>query len=202
MSPGRATARPPDFPGTELLRTRRLRLRGLRYADAFELQALGRDPRATSALLDGPVGNLAEACALVETANRVYRDRPGLGVWRADDAEGFIGFFSLMAELEPGEVEIGTRLLPRAWGRNYALEGGVALCDHAFGTLQLPALHGLCDPRNRSVPPLLARLGFARDGQVEQRGRPALRFVLHRGDWRGIRRRVCTGSAAGPPPGA
>jgi RimJ/RimL family protein N-acetyltransferase len=186
--------RPSDHPGIELLRSRRLRLRGLRYADIFDLQRLGRDPRTTQALLDAPVDDVATACALIETANRVYRERPGLGVWRADDERGaFVGFFSLMAELDPDEVEIGTRLLPGAWGRGYALEGGAALCDHAFGTLHLPALLGLCDPRNRPVPPLLARLGFVADGETEQFGHRALRFVLRREDWRGIRRRTGRG---------
>lgn len=178
-----------DYPGAELLRTRRLRLRGLRYADLFDLQRLGRDERVSQALLDAPVDDIAGACALVDTANRVYRDKPGLGVWRADDDRGFIGFFSLMAELDPDEVEIGTRLLPRAWGRGYALEAGAALCEHAFGALRLPALIGLCDPRNRSVPPLLMRLGFVADGETEQFGNPALRFRLRREDWNGVRRR-------------
>lgn len=187
-----------DFPGEELLRTRRMRLRGLRYADIFELQHLGRDARVGRALLDAPVDTVAGACALVDTANRVYRDRPGLGLWRADDEHGaFIGFFSLMAEIDPREVEIGTRLLPRAWGRGYALEGGAALCGHAFTTLGLPALLGLCDPANRSVPPLLGRLGFVADGETEQFGNRALRFVLRREDWRGIRRRARDGQGAG-----
>ncbi|MCL1636175.1 GNAT family N-acetyltransferase [Luteimonas sp. SX5] len=189
--PAPASPRAQDYPGAELLRTRRLRLRGLRYADIFELQRLGRDPRASQALLDAPVDNVAAACALIDNANRVYRERPGLGVWRADDEHGaFIGFFSLMAELDPDEVEIGTRLLPGAWGRGYALEAGAALCEHAFATLRLPRLIGMCDPRNRSVPPLLMRLGFAADGEAEQFGRRALRFVLRREDWRGIRHRV------------
>lgn len=180
-----------DYPGAEYLRSRRLRLRGLRYADIFDLQALGRDARTTQALLDAPVDSVAAACALIDTANRVYRERPGLGVWRADDERGaFIGFFSLMAEFDPAVVEIGTRLLPRAWGRGYALEGGAALCAHAFDTLRLPALVGLCAPENRSVPPLLARLGFVADGETEQFGHRALRFVLRRADWRGVRRRV------------
>jgi RimJ/RimL family protein N-acetyltransferase len=179
-----------DYPGTELLRTRRMRLRGLRYADVFDLQQLGRDARVTRALIDAPVDSVLAACVLIDTANRVYRERPGLGAWRADDERGaFIGFFSLMAEVGL-EVKIGTRLLPRAWGRGYALEGGAALCAHAFDTLQLPSLVGLCDPRNRSVPPLLARLGFVADGETEQFGNRALRFVLRREDWRGIRRRV------------
>lgn len=179
-----------DYPGEEFLRTRRLRLRGLRYADMFELQRLGRDARVSQALLDAPVDDIAGACALIDAANRIYRERPGLGVWRADDDQGFIGFFSLMAELDPDEVEIGTRLLPRAWGRGYALEAGAALCEHAFGTLWLPRLIGMCDPDNRSVPPLLMRLGFVADGEAEQFGRRALRLMLKREDWRGVRRRT------------
>lgn len=183
-----------DYSGAELLRTRRLRLRGLRYADMFDLQRLGRDRRTTQALLDAPVDTVAGACALIETANRIYRERPGLGLWRTDDERGeFIGFFSLMAEFDPAEVEIGTRLLPRAWGRGYALEGGAALCVHAFDTLRLPVLVGLCDPRNRAVPPLLARLGFVADGEAEQFGNRALRFVLRREDWRGVLRRTRSG---------
>ncbi|MBB6600453.1 GNAT family N-acetyltransferase [Luteimonas sp. MC1825] len=179
-----------DHPGDPFLHTRRMTLRGLRHADVFDLQRLGRDARVTQALLDAPVDDIASACALVDLANRIYRERPGLGVWRADDAHGFLGFFSLMAELAPGEVEIGTRLLPRAWGRGYALEGGAALCAHAFETLRLPTLVGRCDPANRSVPPLLMRLGFVPAGEVMQRGRPALELRLARGDWRGVRRRA------------
>lgn len=187
----------PTLPADELLRTRRLVLRGLRPSDVFDLQRLGRDPRVARALLDAPVDDIASAAALVETARRIHRERPGLGLWRADDAAGFVGFFSLMAEFAPGEVEIGTRLLPRAWGRGYALEGGAALCAHAFDTLRLPALVGLCDPANRSVPPLLARLGFRPDGTAEQFGKPALRMRLQRSEWRGVQRRGARSTAGG-----
>lgn len=176
-------------PDDEFLRTRRLVLRGLRPGDVFDLQRLGRDGRVARALLDAPVDDIASAAALVERARRIQRERPGLGLWRADDAAGFVGFFSLVSEHAADEVEIGTRLLPRAWGRGYALEGGAALCAHAFDTLGLPALLGLCDPANRSVPPLLARLGFSHDGMVEQFGRPAVRMRLRRADWHGVRRR-------------
>lgn len=179
-------------PGTDhdvFLRTRRMTLRRLRPSDVFDLQHLGRDARVARALLDAPVDDIASAAALIEAAARVHRERPGLGVWRADDARGFLGFFSLMAEFDPAETEIGTRLLPRAWGRGYALEGGEALCRHAFDTLGLPLLVGLCHPDNRSVPPLLARLGFQADGTTVQFDRPALRMRLAREDWRGLRRR-------------
>ncbi|MGH8032590.1 MAG: GNAT family N-acetyltransferase [Luteimonas sp.] len=179
-----------DYPGDDLLRTRRLRLRGLRYADLFDLQALGRDPRVSARLLDAPVATLAQTGALVDMANRIYRQRPGFGLWRADDEHGrFIGFFSLMAECGDDAAEIGVRLLPRTWGRGYALEGGTALCDHAFAALRLTQLIGLCDPDNRSVPPLLMRLGFVADGTTRQFDRPALRFRLLRERWTGPRAR-------------
>lgn len=179
-----------DFPGAELLRTRRMRLSGLRYADVMDLYRLGRDPRVTFALIDAPVDSVMAAAAMIEQANRIYARRPGLGLWRAEDGMGrFLGFFSLVAELDPAIVEIGVRLLPSAWGRGYALEGGEALCAHAFDTLSLNALYALCAPDNRSVPPLLERLGFEHAGRTEQFGRVALRFTLWRHNWRGITRR-------------
>ena len=191
MSQPPATASNADHPGTPFLDTRRMRLSGLRHADLFDLVRLGRDLRVTRALVDAPVSDLHAAAALVDDANRIYREKPGYGLWRAGDRSGrFLGFFSLVCELDPAVVEIGVRLLPSAWGRGYALEGGEALCRHAFDTLGLARIEGLCAPENRSVPPLLARLGFVPDGEVEQFGNRARRFALVRCDWRGIRRRV------------
>lgn len=176
-----------DFSAGEFLRTRRLRLRGLAYRDAMTLLRLGLDTRVGLHLLDAQLDTLVKAVGLVVVANRIYAEHPGLGTWYASDRGGvFVGIFSLMPEPDSDEIGIGTRLLPRAWGRGYALEGGVALCEHAFATLDLPYLIGLCAPDNRSVPPLLGRLGFVADGDASQFGKPALRFVLRRGDWRGI----------------
>ena len=45
------------------MRTRRLLLRGLRPGDVFDLQRLGRDPRVSRALLDGPVDDIASPAA-------------------------------------------------------------------------------------------------------------------------------------------
>jgi len=201
-----AMARPGDFPGIELLHTRRLRLRGFCARDLPGLLQLGQTTRVTERLLDQPLSTLLEVCAFIDWINRIYRQHPGLGIWHAEAVDkGFIGFFSLMPEQESGEISLGARMLPSAWGRGYSLEGGAALCEHAFGALQLPQLIGQCDPGNRSVPPLLARLGFMPDGETMQAGKPALRFVLRRQDWNGIRRRtrgdVDATSIAGRRPG-
>lgn len=180
-------ALPPElrFPGAELLRTRRLRLRGLVLGDARELLWLHRDPRVSAHLLEPLVSTPVEAAALVIWANRVAQGRPGLGVWRVDDAGGFAGIYSLMP-LPDGAVELGGSLLARAWGRLYPLEGGRALCRHAFETLRLPRLLGLCDPANRPVPAVLRRLGFSEAAPREHFGRRALCFEISSADWRAL----------------
>lgn len=190
-------ARGRDYPGDVQLRTRRMQLGGFAFRHVLDLLQLGREERVTRFLLDAPVDSLDDAMGLVVWANRLYRDHPGLGLWHTLDRNGrFLGLFSLTPSGAAGDIAIGVRLLPAAWGRGYALEGGAALCAHAFDTLQLPALIAQCAPENRAVPPLLARLGFEETTRGEQFGRPARRFRLARGQWRGLR-----GRRSGTAPG-
>ncbi|WP_052772927.1 GNAT family N-acetyltransferase [Luteimonas sp. FCS-9] len=179
-----------DYPAEVQLRSRRLQLRGFGFRHVLELLQLGREERVTRLLLDNRLDTLEDAMGLVVWANRIYRERPGLGLWRAADrSDRFIGMFSLVPLGTTMDVSIGVRLLPSAWGRGYAIEGGAALCTHAFETLGLADLVAHCAPDNRSVPPLLLRLGFGEIERGEQFGRPARRFRLARADWRGLRPR-------------
>ncbi|MEN5118068.1 GNAT family N-acetyltransferase [Luteimonas sp. TWI662] len=179
-----------DYPAEVQLRSRRIQLRGFAFRHVLELLQLGREERVTRLLLDNRLDTLDDAMGLVVWANRIYRDRPGLGLWRAGDrGDRFIGMFSLVPLGNTREVSIGVRLLPSAWGRGYAIEGGAALCAHAFDGLGLEDLVAHCAPDNRSVPPLLLRLGFEEIDRGTQFGRPARRFQLRREDWRGLRPR-------------
>ena len=180
-----------DYPAAPFLQTRRLQLTDFGFRHALDLLQLGREERVTRLLLDDPIRHVDDAMGLVVWANKLYRERPGLGLWHTRERRGrFVGMFSLTPSGDAGEVAIGVRLLPGAWGRGYAIEGGAALCSHAFDTLGLPALIAQCAPDNRSVPPLLQRLGFSAAGTGEQFGNPALRFRLPRADWTGLRPRA------------
>ncbi len=193
---GEDVLRRSDYAVRCFLQTRRMRLQTLGYRHLLDLLRLGREQRVTALLLDGHLDSVADAAGLVVWTNRLYATHPGLGHWHAsDERSGFIGMFSLTPGEREGEVGLGARLLPRAWGRGYALEGAAALCEHAFGALGLPRLVGLCDPRNASVPQALRRLGFVDDGQTAQDGRATLRFVLPRTAWRGLRPRNGRGAA-------
>jgi RimJ/RimL family protein N-acetyltransferase len=178
----KATAVHPLVPiaqDSDFLQTRRLRLRPFQPADAGDLLTLDTNARVGAWLLDDHVENRMQALLLIDWLHRFYVRHPGLGIWHASDSAGeFLGQFSLMPVGSSGDVELGARLLPRAWGRGYALEGGRALCAHAFETLRLRRLIGLCHPHNRSVPPVLRRLGFEGPQSCEHFGKPALRFEL------------------------
>ncbi len=190
-----------DYPVEIQLRTRRLQLRGFGFRHAIDLLQLGREARVTRMLLDNPVDTINDALGLVVWANKLYRERPGLGLWHASARnQQFIGMFSLTPSGDADDVAIGVRLLPGAWGRGYAIEGGVGLCTHAFDTLGLPHLIAQCAPDNRSVPPLLHRLGFVDTGAGAQFGNAARRFRLLRADWQGLRPRQ-RGEDASMPPG-
>ncbi|MBB4909720.1 GNAT family N-acetyltransferase [Actinophytocola algeriensis] len=88
-----------------------------------------------------------EPRAVVESSTlpailREYVDLPaGMGQFAADAPE-FIGWFSLRPAtsvgLDPGDVELGYRLLPSCWGRGLATEGARVLVRRAFEELGLP----------------------------------------------------------------
>jgi len=94
----------------------------------------------------------------------LYRRFEGLGIWHASlllPQPRFAGWFNLMPMAErPGEVEIGSRLLPRAWGSGLVLEGCELLLDHAFDHLNLPHVWGICHRDNRRARAVLALQGF------------------------------------------
>lgn len=174
-----------DFEGAEFLRTRRLVLRGLRMADIPAFMALNADEEVSRWSLDPCPTDYFGVAKMVIRANESYLLRPGLGAWHASDVEGrFVGLFTLAAREGDGVVEIGTRLHPSAWGRLYPIEGGRALCEHAFTNLQLPQVVGMCHPQNAAVPAILRRLGFSADGETDDYfGGRALRYVLRRDVW-------------------
>lgn len=173
-----------DFPGAQFLRTRRLVLRGLRLADVPALLALNRDSEVSRWSLDPCPTDYYGVAGMIFRANHLYLTQPGLGVWHASDLEGrFIGIFTLATREGDSVVEIGTRLHRSAWGRLYPIEGGRALCEHAFTTLRVPQVAGLCHPGNLAVPAILRRLGFAQDGEADYFGGRAQRYVLQREAW-------------------
>lgn len=174
-----------DYPGTVLLRTRRLVLRGLRFGDIGAIQALNSNADVSRWLLEPCPIRFFDVAAMIAQANRTYQETPGLGIWHASDEEGhFVGLYSLMPVEGTDEIEIGARLKPERWGRLYSVEGTRALCAYAFDTLRLSRLVGFCDAGNVAVPVIFRRLGFHPVGEVRHFDKPARKFALARSEWK------------------
>lgn len=166
------------------LRAGSLTLHCLVPSDAADLCRLDEDERVTRFLLDDRLTSLVAAMAMIGYVRQLYTTRPGLGVWLARDEAGrFVGHFSLMPVGDTARVEIGVRLMPRAWGKYYPLVGGRALLAHAFDRLDLAQVHGYCHPENRAVPAILRRLGFEPRGSSTHFDKTALAFCLTQDRW-------------------
>jgi len=176
---------PPPLPWA---RTPRLSLREFGADDLDALQAMHRDVRLRALLVDDyPLHDRAVARLFLDRMAALYRRYEGLGIWHAtrhEPKDRFVGWFNLMPMAErPGEVEIGSRLLPLAWGGGLALEGGELMLDHAFERLHLPRVWGICHPDNRSARAVLAALGFEPQGLMRYDGREAWHALIDLNAW-------------------
>ena len=125
----------------ELLRTRRLVLRRLRFDDLDNLVALDDDPQVMR-FING--GQPADRTA-IEHGLRSATHAGGLGRWAADDLGSgeFVGWFGLVPVVDgplaggPDRAELGYRLCRRYWGHGLATEGSQALVAYGFDRLGL-----------------------------------------------------------------
>jgi len=105
----------------------------------------------------------------------------------ARPAPRFAGWFNLMPMPgDPGEIELGARLVPDAWGLGLAHEGGDALLHHAFERLGRARVHAVCHPRHAAVRCCVLALGFEDAGERPYEGAPARWYQVGREAWRAL----------------
>lgn len=104
--------------------------------------------------------------------------------WLAQPQWRFCGWFNLMPMPNANDrVEIGCRLTTDAWGAGLAVEGLGAVLEHAFTTLKLPAVWGICHPLHRAVDLCLLTLGFVPEAQRDYEGQFASWFSIDAQAW-------------------
>jgi RimJ/RimL family protein N-acetyltransferase len=170
-------------------RSAKLELREFGTQDLDALVQMHCDARLRAHLVDDyPLHDRAVARVFLQRMADIYRRHPGLGIWHATrlvPQREFAGWFNLMPMAErAGEVEIGSRLNPQAWGSGLALEGGELLLDHAFDSLGLARVWGICHPGNRSAQAVLATMGFAELGLAPYDGVQASHYRIELNAWR------------------
>lgn len=145
------------------LATERLVLRPWTEADRAAFLALNLDPRV-GAWLGGP---FTEA-AVAQMFERALADVPGQWLWAACAADRTVVGMMMLRRIGgehpmAGQVEIGWRLSPAAWGRGYASEAARAVLDFGFAALDADEIIAFTAASNRRSQAVMARIGLARD---------------------------------------
>jgi RimJ/RimL family protein N-acetyltransferase len=186
-----ASPQPGDATGQQALawgRSSRLALREFNAGDHAALVEMHQDTRLREHLVDDyPLHESAVASLFLERLMQMYRHQEGLGIWHATALQptpAFVGWFSLMPLAgRPGELELGSRLLPAAWGSRLVFEGCEMLLDHAFDHVGVEFVWGICHPGNRSALAVLSVLGFESVGVLPYDGKPACHLRIDLNAW-------------------
>src|SRR5262245_59747234 len=212
----RESRTPPVIPRTGRLRAARSRLRapprGCAQArrlaavltERLELCPLGEEDLDALVELDGfaavraTVDPFAEHIPLDATERRDYERRlvdNASFVGAVERASGkLLGWF----QVEPardgsGEVELGYRLRPDAWGRGFATEGAAALLDDALARAEVTRVYAHALHSNAASRRVMGRFGRRCAGGGGYKGLPGA-------EWGAVPRRGAAAGGRAPRP--
>src|SRR4051794_22028116 len=163
------------MPSPELVTTARLRL--VRWdvgRHTSALSAVNAEPSAVEFLNDG-VPYTPEDSRRQSERFAAHWATHGFGLWAVERGDETVGFTGLAHPMwfpdYAGEVEIGWRLHPGAWGHGYATEaarGALAASAH----LELERVVSIIDPANTRSVAVATRLGMTLESTAPHPQRP------------------------------
>lgn len=145
--------------------TTRIRLRAWRDSDREALAAMHADPevmRDYGRTLDREQSD----AKMVRYATAFAEHR--FGRWAVEALDGpFLGYVGLMTTRAPhpagDHVDIGWRLVRRAWGQGFATEAARAALEDGFSRVGLSEVLAYTAPDNLRSQAVMARLGLRRE---------------------------------------
>ena len=151
-------------------KTERLHLGGWRPEGAAPLAVMNADPEVMRHIGSGV---RTSERALDEARAFLSEPPPGpLGLWAIRDlaGDGFLGWAALVPLDGGEEIELGYRLVRKAWGRGLASEAGRRLLEHGFEDLALARIAAVTARANTASQRVLCKLGFQYRGLREVYG--------------------------------
>ena len=144
------------------LETLRISMRAFVPEDIDDLYRLDGDPRVMRFFGDGNAAPREVTAAAMRRFLRYPQLYLDLGFWYATrrDTGAFIGWFTLKYAGRSPDVEVGYRLLHRAWGKGFATEGATALVHFGFDDLGLHRIIGVTHPDNVASQRVLMKAGL------------------------------------------
>ncbi len=159
------------------MRTGRLWLRPVAYADLPALRALKADPRVYAVML----GGVRNACEVAEelAADIAFWGRYGVGMWSVREADSgrFVGTAGL--HLRPDGLGMALRfaLLPQAQGRGYAAEAAGAALRFAHERAAIARVVAIARQDNIASRQVLGGIGMRETHRFERAGVPMIAYA-------------------------
>lgn len=149
-----------------VLETARLRLRPYRLDDAGALQRLAGDRRiaATTATIPHPYPDGAAEQFISSHAESWQRGTHCTLAVTDRVTDSLVGGIGLVIERDHARAELGYWIAVPAWGRGYATEASVALCEYGFRTLGLYRIEARHLASNVASGAVMAKLGMRPEG--------------------------------------
>jgi RimJ/RimL family protein N-acetyltransferase len=145
-----------------IIRTGRLVLRPVGYADLADLTALKTDPRVFAIMLGGVRSPTEVASELAEDI--AFWGRHGVGIWtiRAAQTDAFLGITGLHLRPDGRGFSLRFALRPESQGHGYASEAAAAALRFGHDRAGLPRILGVARESN-----FLSRMVLGGIGMVE-----------------------------------
>jgi [ribosomal protein S5]-alanine N-acetyltransferase len=144
-----------------IFQTPRLILRQFTEADAPLILSLNSDPEILKYLHE-PI------LETIEQAEKVLQDiilpqyKNNLGRWAMHTKNNmdFIGWCGLKYRSDIDEIDLGYRLMQKAWGKGFATEAAQHTLDHGLNKLQLKLITGRAHIENIASIKVLEKIGM------------------------------------------
>lgn len=150
--------------------TPRLTLRQFALADAPLILALNSDPEIVKYVLE-PTLKTVEQAEKILTDIILPQYKNNLGRWAIYTKNNmeFIGWCGLKYRPEIDEIDLGYRLIQKAWGHGYATEAAQATLEHGLTKLNLALITGRAHIENLASIKVLEKIGmnFIGEGIVD-----------------------------------
>lgn len=153
-----------------IFQTPRLILRQFTEADAPLILSLNSDPEIVKYVHEPTLKSEEQAeKILIDIILPQYKKKLGRWAIHIKDNMDFIGWCGLKYRPEIDEIDLGYRLMQKAWSKGYATEAAQASLEHGFTELNLKLITGRAHIENLASIKVLEKIGmnFIGEGIVD-----------------------------------
>ena len=144
-----------------IFQTPRLILRQITIEDAPLILGLNSDPEIVKYVHEPTLKTVEQAeKIIVDIILPQYKNNLGRWAIITKDNDEFIGWCGLKYRPELDEIDLGYRLMQKAWGKGFATEAAEETLEYGFNTLNLNLITGRAHVENLASIKVLEKIGM------------------------------------------